>query len=93
MAGVVLLARELGRPSRAAAAIGWAVTILLLVDPRLIDDVGFRLSALATAGLIAWGTPLTARLAGPAPGRPRAWLAESLGVSLAAQLATLPIVA
>jgi competence protein ComEC len=93
MAGVVLLARELGRPSRAAAAIGWAVTILLLVDPRLIDDVGFRLSALATAGLIAWGTPLTARLAGPAPGRLRAWLAESLGISLAAQLATLPIVA
>ena len=93
MAGVVLLARELGRPSRAAAAIGWAVTLLLLVDPRLIDDVGFRLSALATAGLIAWGTPLTARLAGPASGRARAWLAESLGVSLAAQLATLPIVA
>jgi len=93
MAGVVLLARELGRPSRAAAAIGWAVMILLLVDPRLIDDVGFRLSALATAGLIAWGTPLTARLAGPAPGRLRALLAESLGVSLAAQLATLPIVA
>jgi competence protein ComEC len=93
MAGVVLLARELGRPSRAAAAIGWAVTLLLLVDPALIDDVGFRLSALATAGLIAWGTPFAARLAGPAPGRLRAWLAESLGVSMAAQLATLPIVA
>lgn len=93
MAGVVLMARELGRPSTAAAAIGWAVTLLLVLDPRLIDDVGFRLSALATAGLIAWGTPLSARLAGPSPGRFRAWLAESLGVSLAAQLATLPIVA
>ncbi|MEO7664869.1 MAG: ComEC/Rec2 family competence protein, partial [Candidatus Limnocylindrales bacterium] len=93
MAAVVLVARELGRPSRAAAAIAWAVLLLLLVDPRLIDDVGFRLSALATAGLIAWGTPLSDRLAGPAPGRVRAWLAESLGVSLAAQLATLPIVA
>ncbi|MBF8290886.1 MAG: fold metallo-hydrolase, partial [Chloroflexi bacterium] len=93
MAGVVLLARELGRPSRAAAAIGWAVTLLLLVDPRLIDDIGFRLSALATGGLILWGTPLAQRLAGTEPGRARAWLAESLGVSLAAQLATLPIVA
>ncbi|MCI0583043.1 MAG: ComEC/Rec2 family competence protein [Chloroflexi bacterium] len=93
MAGVVLLARELGRPSRAAAAIGWAVTVLLLVDPGLIEDVGFQLSALATAGLIAWGTPLSARLAGPSPGRLRAWLAEALGVSLAAHLATLPIVA
>ena len=93
MAGVVLIARELGRPSRAAAAIGWAVALLLLVDPRLVDDIGFRLSALATGGLILWGTPLADRLAGPTPGRLRAWLAESLGVSLAAQLATLPIVA
>jgi competence protein ComEC len=93
MAAVVLLARELGRPSRAAASIGWAITALLVVDPRLVDDVGFRLSALATAGLIAWGTPLTTRLSGAAPGRARAWLAESLGISLAAQLATLPIVA
>ena len=92
MAGVVMLARELGRPSRAAAAIGWAVAGLLLVDPRLVDDVGFRLSALATVGLIAWGTALADRLSGSAPGRLRGWLAESLGVSLAAQLATLPIV-
>jgi len=92
MAGVVLLARELGRPSRAAAAIGLAVTGLLVADPHLVDDVGFRLSALATVGLIAWGTPLAERLAGRAPGRARAWLAESLGVSLAAQLATLPAV-
>jgi len=92
MAGVVMLARELGRPSRAAAAIGWAVAGLLIVDPRLVDDVGFRLSALATVGLIAWGTPLADRLSGATPGRVRGWLAESLGVSLAAQLATLPIV-
>ncbi len=92
MAGVVMLARELGRPSRAAAAIGWAVTMLLAVDPGLVADVGFQLSALATVGLIAWGTSFTRRLAGASPGRPRAWLAESLGVSLAAQLATLPIV-
>lgn len=92
MAGVVMLARELGRPSRAAAAIGWAVCALLVVDPHLVEDVGFQLSALATVGLIAWGTPFAERLAGPAPRRPRAWLAESLGVSLAAQLATLPII-
>lgn len=93
MAAVVLFAREVGRPSRAAAAIAWAVTLLLILDPTLIGDIGFRLSALATAGLIVWGTPLTDRLSGAAPGRVRAWLAESLGVSFAAQLATLPVVA
>src|SRR5207237_208523 len=65
---------------------------LLLVDPAYVDDAGFRLSVLATAGLMAWGTGLTNRLAGTAPGRIRAWLAESLGVSLAAQAATLPVI-
>jgi competence protein ComEC len=92
MAGVVLLARELGRPGTAAAALGWAVTGLLLVDPAWIDDAGFRLSVLATAGIIAWGSSMTERLSGTAPGRLRRWLAEILGVSLAAQAATTPIV-
>ena len=92
MAGIALLARELGRPGTAASALGWAVTLLLLADPAWIDDAGFRLSALATAGIIAWGSPWTRRLGGAAPGRPRLWLAEILGVSLAAQVATLPVV-
>ncbi|HZM73654.1 MAG TPA: DNA internalization-related competence protein ComEC/Rec2 [Candidatus Polarisedimenticolia bacterium] len=92
MAGVALLARESGRAGRAAAALGLAVVALLLLDPGLAGDAGFQLSSLATAGLIAWGTPLTARLAGANPGRPRRLLAESLGVSLAAQAATLPVI-
>jgi competence protein ComEC len=92
MAGVALLAREVGRPGTAAAALGWAVTALLLLDPVYASDAGFRLSVLATAGILAWGTSLTKRLAGTAPGRPRRWLAEILGVSLAAQAATTPIV-
>ena len=92
MAGVVMLAREAGRPSSAPAAIGWAVTILLAVDPAMAGDVGFQLSTLATAGIVVWGTPFADRLSGSAPGRLRAWLAEALGVSLAAQVATLPIV-
>jgi competence protein ComEC len=92
MAGCALLARELGRPSTAAGAMGLAVTGLLMLDPTYIDDAGFRLSVLATAGLIAWGSRLSAHLAGSAPGHGRAWLAESLGVSLAAQAATLPVI-
>ena len=92
MAGVALMARELGRPGTAAAALGWACTVLLLLDPRYVDDAGFRLSVLATAGILAWGTSMTARLAGPEPGRVRRWVAEILGVSFAAQAATTPIV-
>ena len=92
MAGVVLLARESGRAGRATAALGWAATLLLLSDPGLIGDAGFQLSSLATAGLIAWATPLTQWIATLGRGRVPGWLAESLGVSLAAQAATLPII-
>ncbi len=92
MAGVVLLARESGRAGRAAAALGWAATLLLLSDPALISDAGFQLSSLATAGLIAWATPIAAWIERVGRGHVPRWLAESLGVSLAAQAATLPIV-
>src|SRR6476659_9118277 len=92
MAGVVLLARETGRAGRAAAALGWAATLLLITEPGLIADAGFQLSSLATAGLIAWATPLTAWIESAGRGRLPHWLAESLGVSLAAQAATLPII-
>jgi competence protein ComEC len=92
MAGVVLVARETGRASRAAAALGWAAVALLVVDPGLVADAGFQLSSLATAGLIAWGSAATERIDRWTGGRAPRWLAESLGVSMAAQLATLPIV-
>ncbi len=92
MAGVVLFARESGRSGRAAAALGWAAFLLLVADPGLIGDAGFQLSTLATAGLIAWATPLTDRIDRVGRGHVPRWLAESLGVSLAAQAATLPIV-
>ena len=92
MAGVVLLARESGRAGQAAAALGWAAFLLLLVDPAFAADAGFQLSTLATAGLIAWATPTTASLQRRTGGRVPRWITETLGVSLAAQLATLPIV-
>jgi competence protein ComEC len=92
MAGVVLLARESGRAGQATAALGWAVTILLVVDPGLVRDPGLQLSALATAGLIAWATPLTAALDRFGRGHLPRWLTENLGVSFAAQAATLPLI-
>ncbi len=92
MAGVVLLARESGRAGHATAALGWAATGLLLAEPALIRDAGFQLSTLATAGLIAWATPLSRRLERVGGGHLPGWLVDGLGVSLAAQAATLPIV-
>lgn len=92
MAGVVLLARESGRAGQATVALCWAATLLLVADPGLIRDAGFQLSSLATAGLIAWATPLSSWLDRLGRGRVPHWLTESLGVSLAAQAATLPVV-
>jgi competence protein ComEC len=92
MAAVVLLARESGRAGAAATALGWAVGLLLLADPATVGDAGFQLSVLATAGLIAWATPITTRLRSVRGGVVPGWLAESLGVSFAAEAATLPVV-
>jgi len=91
MAGVALLARETGRPGTAARALAWAVVLLLLVGPATATDAGFQLSAAATAGLLAWGTPLAARLRARLPRLP-GFIVEGLAISLAAQAATLPIV-
>ena len=91
MTGVALLARETGRPGTAAAALGWAVAVLVIANPASAVDVGLQLSAAATAGLIAWSRPIGAvldRRVGWVPG----WIREGLAVSLAAQAATLPLV-
>ncbi len=90
MAAVALMARESGRAGRAPAALGMAAALLLLVEPAMIEDAGFRLSVMATAGLLAWANPLSARLRRLGGGRMPGWLAEGLGISLAAQAATLP---
>ena len=92
MATVVLLARESGRRGQAATALAWAVVVLLAADPGLVRDAGFQLSAVATGGLLAWASPIDARLRRVAGGRLPGWLVESLAVSSAAQAATLPIV-
>jgi competence protein ComEC len=90
MSGVALMAVESGRGSRVMLSLAWAIAIMLLLDPGTIDDVGFQLSAAATAGLVAWATPLTRRIGEHFPRLPGT-LRDTLGVSLAAQAATLPI--
>ncbi len=92
MGGLVLLAREGGRPAHAASALALACAGLLLADPGMVTDVGLQLSLAATAGLLALGGPAEAAVRRHAPNATPGWLVETLGVSLAAQLATLPLV-
>lgn len=84
--GVVGIA--LGRPSRAVAALGAAVVVLLVVDPWLARSYGFVLSVAATAGLALLTAPIARRLA-PWCGRTAAHV---LAVPVAAQAACAPIV-
>ncbi|HSG86154.1 MAG TPA: DNA polymerase III subunit delta [Candidatus Limnocylindrales bacterium] len=92
MAAVALTARELGHPGRAAAFLGLATLLMLLLDPSVVSDAGFQLSVAATAGLLVWARPIEDRLATVRWLRVPGWLREALALSLAAQLATLPIV-
>ncbi|MFT4189270.1 MAG: DNA internalization-related competence protein ComEC/Rec2 [Aeromicrobium sp.] len=62
-----------------------AVVALLVVDPWLSRSPGFVLSVCATAGIVLWARPFAERLSWC----PR-WLAVSLAVPLAAQLACTP---
>lgn len=91
MATVALVTRAGGRPGTAAAALGLAVAGIVAVAPASVLDPGFQLSAAATAGLLAWAEPVAGRIRRTAPWLP-GWIVEGLGVSLAAQAATLPIV-
>jgi competence protein ComEC len=91
MAVVAVGAVETGRGSRVSVGLAWTIAGMLLVEPTTVADVGFQLSAAATAGLIAWATPITRWLEARAPRVPGP-VRESLGVSLAAQVATLPVV-
>jgi competence protein ComEC len=91
MAAVALLARESGRRAGASRALALAIVVMVVEDPATVVDPGFQLSSCATAGLVAWATPLGERLARRTPRVP-GLIRESLAVSLSAQLATLPVV-
>jgi len=98
MAAAALIGAASGRPGSGAVALSHAVLALMVLDPAIAADPGFRLSALATAGLLAksqrWSDHATAfgeRL----PTQLRtvwSFIGSDVAVSLAAQAATLGLV-
>jgi competence protein ComEC len=87
MAGALLIARLGGSRSHAMSALMLAALLMLIVAPAIAWDVGFQLSALATAGLIWFGAAFAARL--------RRWpplVREPVALTLAAQVTTLPVI-
>ena len=85
MAAFGLLAVHLGRVVSGVRLVGLTATTLVLVDPMLVHSVGFRLSLAATLGLLVLAAPISQRVPGPQ------WVTLPLGVTLAAQLATAPL--
>lgn len=85
MAGLSVTAGTLGRQVSPLRLLAFAVAALVLVDPFLVDSVGFRLSVGASLGIVLLAPPLRRSLPGPA------WLAEALAVTLAAQAGVAPV--
>ncbi|HEX5672075.1 MAG TPA: ComEC/Rec2 family competence protein [Acidimicrobiia bacterium] len=83
MAGTVLAGRVVGWPIDSWTALGASGTLALLVSPELSGDLGFQLSVLATAGILAGH--------GMLPETWPAWLRTPLGATLSAQVAVLPL--
>jgi len=58
MCSVVLLARALGRRGAPWRALGLSMLLMSLLDPLVVFDISFVLSALATVGLLSLGGPI-----------------------------------
>jgi competence protein ComEC len=86
MATMGLLAILAGRGGDALSFLLFSAAVMVGLDPLLLYDLGFQLSFLATVGLVLLEPVLRGRLS-----RLPGWLASSLSVTLAAQLATMPV--
>lgn len=92
MGTLVVWADLSGRPTEPWTLLLAACGAMTLLDPNVLWDVGFQLSALATAGLFAFARPLEAWLGrGPLRWRGLAWALEPLTATLAASTLSLPI--
>ena len=87
MAGVALMAATGARRTDPLPALALAAAAMLGVQPQLVEDPGFQLSFLGTAGILMLAAPLAAWLPGPR------LLVEPFATTIAAQVATLPVMA
>ena len=84
-AGIAAGSVLMGRQSLGVRTLALTVTVLLIIDPFLVWSIGFQLSVLASAGIVVAGPAAIARSPGPR------WLAEAVGITLAAQLFVAPL--
>lgn len=92
MATLVIGAGITGRPPVIAHSLAVTVVGALLLNPLLGQQVGFALSVMATAGVLA-GVAAANHIIGPDRGRIVTAVVGSIGASIGANLATLPVLA
>ncbi len=94
MGAAGLLATLTGRRASRLYALGLAVVVTLAIDPSVVSDVGWQLSFAAVLGIILLGATIRdwilLRLGG---GTWRRALAEGIAITVAATLATAPLIA
>ncbi|HWQ12329.1 MAG TPA: ComEC/Rec2 family competence protein [Roseiflexaceae bacterium] len=93
MGTVVVVGQRLERPAHAWTTLFAATWVMTLWNPQTLWDMGFQLSALATASLFAYGKGTEALLL-KTPLRVGwlDWAREALTATLAAQILALPLI-
>lgn len=87
MGSIAYVGSYMGRPANALRLLLCCAAVMVLINPLLLlYDAGFQLSFLSTMGVI-WLLPLFEKLVSRLPDL----LAESLAMTLAASLATAPL--
>lgn len=97
---LALVASRTGRRAHGLTSLAFAVWVLSVLDPGVLWDIGFQLSVAATLGLVLFTDDLTALLRRalrrffptPTTAQLVGWLSEPLVVSVAAQIATTPLI-
>jgi competence protein ComEC len=87
MASAAMLAAAGARRTDPVPMLALVAALMLGISPNLVEDPGFQLSFLGTAGILLLASPIAARLPGPR------LIAEPFAVTIAAQLATFPVMA
>jgi competence protein ComEC len=93
MGALLVLAPRLRRTYNIYTALALAALIMSIFDPFVLWDAGFQLSFLGTLGIVLF-TPTLQRFLRPLANLPLGHtIAEMIAVTLAAQIATLPVFA
>jgi competence protein ComEC len=93
MGTIVVVGQRLERPAHTWTTIFAACWAMTLYDPQTLWDMGFQLSALATASLFAFGKGTEALLLRtPLRVGWLDWAREALTATLAAQILALPLI-